>query len=88
MSRHCRVIISGKRYDEKKQKNKKNVSGFGQMKPMTAARVAQTVGVGLGGSSSRVVLGAAKWRENIRKSKDPGSPPDPGKLKKKNMKHL
>ena len=27
------------------------------------------------GSSSRVVLGAAKWRENKRKSKDPGFAP-------------
>ena len=40
------------------------------------------VNTSLGGSSSRVVLGAAKWRENIRKSKDPGFAPDPGKLKK------
>ena len=37
-----------------------------------------------GGSSSRVVLGAAKLRENKRKQKIPGSPPGPGKLKKKN----
>ena len=37
-----------------------------------------------GGSSSRVVLGAAKLRENKRKQKKiPGSPPGPGKKKKK-----
>ena len=30
-----------------------------------------------------MVLGAAKWRENIRKSKDPGFAPRPGQTKKK-----
>ena len=30
-----------------------------------------------------MVLGAAKLRENKRKQKIPGSPPGPGKLKKK-----
>ena len=32
-----------------------------------------------------MVLGAAKWRENIRKSKDPGFAPRPGQtFEKKN----
>ena len=37
-----------------------------------------------GGSSSRVVLGAAKWREKINEiPKIPGSTPGPDKLLKK-----
>ena len=32
----------------------------------------------LGGSSSRVILGAAQWRENKQKSKDPGFARRPG----------
>ena len=32
-----------------------------------------------------MVLGAAKWRENIRKSKDPGFAPRPGQTLKKKV---
>ena len=32
----------------------------------------------LGGSSCRVILGAAQWKENKQKSKDPGFARRPG----------
>ena len=37
----------------------------------------------VGGSSSRVVLGADKWREMNENKKITGSPPGPGKTFKK-----
>ena len=42
----------------------------------------------LGGGTNRVVLGTAKWwRENKRKSQDPGSP-QPGQSKKIQLQNL